>query len=213
MKSYLSAALALVCTLLVLSLVVMKQGDGARHENDAGTIADFSNRLDSAQTQIAVDKSALFTMSNRLEESRSASLTFSNRLIEAGSALALNAQQITDLNRRLAEADSENQTLGQTLGRRIADLTNQLAGLTSRIALTEASLDQAYKNYALLENRLRVDVAERLVVERKLYNRAELQAQIQYLETHPPEVISAGSIYAGLGVEVKSNTVHVISPD
>ena len=94
------------------------------------------------------------------------------------------------------------------------DLTYQMAGLTGQIALTQASLDQANKNYALLENRLRIDVAERAVMERKFYNLAELQAQIQYLERHPPEVISADSIYANLDVEVKSNgALHVISPN
>jgi septal ring factor EnvC (AmiA/AmiB activator) len=106
--------------------------------------------------------------------------------------------------------ESEN----QTLGRRVMDLTNQVAGLTSQIALTEASLNQANKDYALLENRLRRDVAERIVVERKFNNLSELQAQMQKLKKNPADVISSESIYAGLGVEVKSNgTFHVISPD
>ena len=57
-------------------------------------------------------------------------------------------------------------------------------------------------------------MAERVVVERKFYNLAELQAQMQKLKRHPAEEISAGSIYAGLDVEVKSNgTVHVIAPE
>jgi len=61
---------------------------------------------------------------------------------------------------------------------------------------------------------LRITVAERAVVERKFYNLADLRAQIYYLERHPVEGISADSIYAGLGVEVKSNGgLHVISPD
>jgi len=213
MKTYLSAVLALVCTGLVISLVVMKRADNAQHETDAGAIADFSNRLDSAQTQIAIYKGTMDVISNSLDESRSASLTFSNRLTEAESTLALSTERLTNLNRHVAEVESENKTLGQTLGRRVTDLTNQVASLTNQLALTQAGLDSANKNYALLENRLRVDVAQRAVVERKFYNLAELQAQIQYLESHPPEAISADSIYAGLGVEVKSNTVHVISPD
>ena len=152
--------------------------------------------------------------SNRLDASESASLTFSNHLLEAESTLALNAEQITNLNRHVAEVESENQTLGKTLGQRVMDLTNQLAGLTGQVALTAANLDQANKNYALLENRLRINVAERAVVERKFYNLADLRAQIYYLERHPVEGISADSIYAGLGVEVKSNGgLHVISPD
>ena len=56
-------------------------------------------------------------------------------------------------------------------------------------------------------------MAERVVVERKFNNPSELQAQMQYLKKHPAGVISADSIYAGLDVEVKSNAVHVISPN
>jgi chromosome segregation ATPase len=137
-------------------------------------------------------------------------LTFSNHLIEAESAMVLSTEQITNLTRQVAEVESEN----QTLGRQVMDLTNRVAGLTSQIASNEASLNQANKDYALLENRLRRDVAERVVVERKFNNLSELQAQMQKLKKNPAEAISAESIYAGLDVEVKSNgTLHVISPN
>jgi hypothetical protein len=99
------------------------------------------------------------------------------------------------------------------LDRQVAALTNRVAALAGLMTSTLADLDQARKDYALLDNRFRINVAERAVVERKFYNLADLQNQMQYLKTHPPETISAGSIYANLGVEVKSNTVHVISPD
>jgi chromosome segregation ATPase len=210
MKQYLSTVLALVCTVLVIALIVMKRGDNAQHENDAGAIAGFSNQLTSAQGQIASCNGTILTLSNRLDESRSASLTFSNHLIKAESTIVLDTEQITNLNQQVAEMESEN----QTLGRRVMDLTNQMASLTGLITLTGASLDQANTNYALLENRLRRDVAERIVVERKFNNLSELQAQMQKLKKNPAEAISSDSIYAGLGVEVKSNgTFHVISPD
>ena len=210
MKQYLSTVLALVCTVLVISLIVMKRSDNAQHENDAGAIAGFSNQLTSAQVQIASCNGTILTLSNRLDESLSASLTFSNHLIEAESTIVLDTEQITNLNQHVAEMESEN----QTLGRRVMDLTNQIASLMGQITLTRASLDQANTNYALLENRLRRDVAERIVVERKFNNLLELQAQMQKLKKNPAEAISSDSIYAGLGVEVKSNgTFHVISPD
>jgi chromosome segregation ATPase len=210
MKQYLSIVLALVCTVLVISLIVMKRGDNARHENDAGAIAGFSNQLTSAQVQIASCNGTILTLSNRFDESRSVSLSFSNHLIEAESTIVLDTEQITNLNQHIAEMESEN----QTLGRRVMDLTNQMASLTGQITLTGASLDQANTNYAHLENRLRRDVAERIIVERKFNNLLELQAQMQKLKKNPADVISSESIYAGLGVEVKSNgTFHVISPD
>jgi len=201
---------------LVMAFVVIKRSDDAQHETDAGTINGFSNRLDSAQTQIAfcngiilLFSNSLDVISNRLDESRSASLTFSNQLMEAQSTIALDTEQITNLNGQVAAAESGNQTLGQ----QVMDLTNQLAGLARQMGLTQTNLVQANKDHALLENRLRRDVAERMVVERKFNNPLELQAQIQNLKTNPAVVISAESIYAGLDVEVKSNAVHVISPD
>ncbi len=214
MKNYLSMALALGCTVLVISLVMMKWSYDSQHENDAGAISGLSNQLDSAQAQIAACNGTILTFSNSLNESQSASLTFSNQLTEAESTIALDTEQITNLNLQVAALASENQTLGQ----RIMDLTNQMTSqvtaLTRQIALTETNLDQANKDYALLENRFRINVAERLVMQRKFYNRAELQAQIQRLKEDPfiPE-ISEQDIYAGLDVEVKSNTFHVISPN
>src|ERR1017187_7455139 len=151
MKHYLSLALALAFIALVIAFIVMKRGDYARHETDAGAIADYSNRLDTAQIQIATGRGTMLTLSNSLDECRSASLTFSNRLVEAESAVVLGMQQITNLNRRVAEVESENQTL-QTLGQRVMDLTNQVAGLTAQIALAGTNLDEANKDYALLEN-------------------------------------------------------------
>ena len=209
MKQYLSTILTLACAVLVTALFVIKGGDNAQHEKDANALADFSNRWDSAQTQLASCNGAMLTLSNSLDERRSASLTFSNHLVKAESTIALYAEQITNLNRQIDELESEN----QTFGRRVMDLTNQMAGLIGQIASTRAGLDQASKDYARLEYRLRRDVAERVVVERKFNNPSELLDQIQYLKNHPAEVISAESIYAGLGVEVTSNTFRVISPN
>jgi sensor domain CHASE-containing protein len=78
MKNYLPIALALACVVLVVSLVVMKRGDTAQHESDAGAFADVSNRLESARMQVAGCEGTLVTLSNTLNESQSASLTFSN---------------------------------------------------------------------------------------------------------------------------------------
>ena len=209
MKHYLSTALALACTVLVISLFVMKRGDNAQHESYAGAITDFSNQLASVKVQVATYNGTLITLSNSLDESQSVSLTLSNHLAEAESTIALDTEQITNLNRQVAEVELENQALRQ----HAMDLTNQMAGLTSQIALTGTNLAQANKDHALLENRLRRDVAERLVVERKFYNLSALQAQMERLKTYPGGEVSAESIYAGLDVEVKSNAVHVISPN
>ena len=212
MKHHFSTALALVCVVLVISVVMMKRGADAQHETDAGTITDFSNRLDSAQVQIAFCTGTMLTLSNRLDDSRVALLTFSNQLMETESTIALDAEQITNLTRQVVVLESENQML-QTSEQRVVDLTNQIASLTQQIAMTGNNLAKANKDYALLENRLRRDVAERLVLERKFYNLAALQAQVERLKTYPGGEVSAESIYAGLEVEVTSNTVRVIYPN
>lgn len=206
---YLSSAFALVCLVLVISLVMVKRNDEARHENDAGALAGCSNQLALAQAQIAGCHEMLLALSNRLDESLSASWASSNRLTEAESNLDLDTEQISNLTRQVAAVESEK----QALDRRVLDLTSQTAGLTRQIASNRASLEQASQDYALLENRLRRDVAERLVVERKFNNPSELQAQLQNLKQHPAGVISADGIYAGLDVEVISNAFHVISPE
>ena len=212
MKSFLSIGLAVVCVVLVVALALVKHSDDAQHETDAANINDFSNQLTTAQSQITAGNQARLTLSSSLDECREAMLTLSNRLIEAQAAAA-DAAQVPKLNRQITDLKSENEALLQTTGQRIADLTNQVSSLTNQLVLTRADLGQANKDYALLENRLRRDVAERLVVERKFNNPAQLQAQLDRLKNNPGEAITAESIYAGLDVEVSSNSFHVISPN
>jgi chromosome segregation ATPase len=215
MKQYLPAALALVCLVLIISIFVVKRSDNAQHETDDGTIASFSNQLAAAHLQIAFCKGTMFTLSNRLDEGQSASLTLSNHLTKAESSLALAAEQITNLNQQVAEVQSAN----QTLSRQVMDLTNQVAGFSKQLTLAGANLTrtnealvEADKNYALLENRLRQDVAARVVMERKFNNLSALQTQMQKLADNPSRTISDQSIYADLDVEVDSNgTFHVVS--
>jgi len=209
MKHFLFVALALVCIGSAISVVVMKRGVDAQHESDAGTIADYSNQLATAQVQIAFCRGTMLTLSNRLDESRSESLTISNHLLQSESAIARAAEQITNLMQRVADAESENAILGQ----RVVALTNQLAVIMEQGASTGTNLDRANKDYALLENRLRRDVAERVVTERKFYNIAALETQLDRLKTYPGGDITAESIYAGLDLEVTSNGVHVIAPN
>jgi chromosome segregation ATPase len=217
MKYLLPVILGLACVVLIVSLIQTKRGDEAQHESDAGTIVDVSNRLDSAQSQVALGKEMMLTLSNRLAESQSESLTFSNRLTEAEATIGLNGEQMTNLNRQLAELDLEN----QAWARCATDLTNQIVGLNQQIGTTQTNLArthedlvQAHKDYALLENRLRRDVAERLIVERKFNNALELKSQMQKLEKNPTKLVTSEQIYGGLDVEVSSNgTFHVLSKD
>lgn len=214
MKHLSTVILGLLCLALVVSLFVSMRNDNAQHEKDAEAITTASNLLSSAQTEVAACKGMNITLSNRLETCQSMSLTFSNELIEAKSAHA-NAKedldrQIAELNRRITQSESEKQASSQ----HVADMAKQIAELTNQIASAEASLFQANKDYALLDNRFRRDVAERVIAERKFNNRTELKAQIDYLQWNPAKGISEDRIREGLDVVVgKSNLCYVIAPE
>ena len=217
MKQYLSTVLVLVSILLAVALVMTKRSDHAELDTAAATLTDFSNQLDTAQAQIVIRNGDLLTLSNRFVECTSTTLTLSNQLSEAQSTIALHTEQLINLNRRIATAASENETLNQGL----LDLTNQMTALKEQTARTEASLIrtnqdlvQMQKDYGVLSGRLRQDVAERLILERKFRSPSAMQGQIEFLKYSPEEIMTAERIYAGLNVEVRSNgTVRVLSPD
>src|SRR5262245_48237724 len=218
MKHLSSVILGLVCLGLAVSLFVSKRTNDAQHERDAEAITSASNLLSSCQTEVADFKGEAITLSNRLETCHSASLTFSNELMEAKSALATTKegldQQITDLNRQITRQSAQSEAEKQVSNQRIADLANQNAELTNQIASARASLLEANKDYVLLDNRFRRDVAERVIVERKFNNRTELKAQIEYLLWNPSKEISEDQIREGLNVVVgRSNLCYVIAPE
>ena len=205
--------LAVVSVALLVAVVVIKRDESAQMDADAAALTDCSNRLDSAQSQITIRDGALLTLSNRLDAVHAASVASSNQLAEAQAAAAGDAEQLANFKRQLAAAQSENQTLNQSLSDLKTQTTAQIASLTNQLAATTATLNQANKDYALLENRFRIDVAERTVVERKFNVISELQAQLEKLQKNPGQWATPESIYAGLDVEVKSNSFHVIAPN
>jgi len=220
MKLILPIILGIAAAALAVALFLTRQSDNALLDTANTSINDFSNRLDSAQTQLSERNGSLLIVSNNLVESQSAVLTFSNQLMDAKSAVAAGAEQITNLTRQAAQL-ADVQALNKTLNRNIMNLTNALAEYAQQLASTKSSLAdtnlvlaQAYKDFSLLENRFRIDVAERTVLERKLRSVTELQAQIDKLKKTPAAPVTEATIYAGLDVEVRSNgTVHVITPN
>jgi len=214
MKSYLSVVLIIVCVLLAGALLLTRHSDNAQMATDATTIADFSNRLDTAYALITTNQGTILTLTNRLAECASASLTLSNRLTET---IALQTEQLTNLNRQITAALAEN----ETLGRKLADSTHQVAALNGQLAQTrtdltdtQKTLAEAGKQNALLQHAFLLDVAQRVVTERKFNNPDALRNQLQELKDHYAVEISAERIYAGLNVEVTSNGLaRVISPD
>jgi hypothetical protein len=56
-------------------------------------------------------------------------------------------------------------------------------------------------------------VAQRVILERRFNVYSELKAQEQKLLQYGGPWVTPESIYAGLNVEVKSNSVYVIAPE
>jgi chromosome segregation ATPase len=220
MKYLLNALLGLLCLGLAVSLFVNKRDNDAQHERDAEAITTASNLLSSSQTEVAAFKGEANALSNRFETCQSTSLTFSNELIEAKSALATakesSERQIADLKGQITRQNTQLETEQQekqAASQRLADLTRHVAELTNQITSARASLLRASKQYALLENRFRRDVAERVIVERKFNNRTELKAQLENLQWNPSKEISEERIREGLNVVVSSNLCYVIAPE
>ena len=217
MKSILLVILGIVSLGLAVTLYLTKQSDSAQHTTDGAAILDLSNELSTAQAQFAANSDTIITLSNSLAQAQSGSLTLSNQLADAQSSLSSNADQIASLNTKVAEIETTNQVVNQ----RATALADQVTALTQQLSLTQTNLAgvnealaQANDQYSLLENRFRINVAERVVMQRKFYNQHELQRQLDSLKNFPSVEVSDDMIYAGLDVEVRSNgTFHVIKPN
>jgi len=216
MKLILPIVLGIVSIALAVSLYMTKQSDATQHEADANAITDFSNQLIVAQSQITLRGETILTLSNNLCDCQSASISFSNHSDEANLAVAQGRVQITNLSLKISELQAGNRALERRateLTNQITNASNELAAMKSSLAETNQSLLKANKDYLALENRFRIDVAERTVIQRKFNNIAELKAQIKKLQALPFGETYPDVIYAGLGVEVKSNgAVHVFEP-
>lgn len=217
MKHVTSVILGLVCIGLAVVLFVSNKNNDTQHQKDTDALTSTSNLLSSSEMEVAGFKGKAIILSNSLETCQSTSLRFSNELIEAKSALATAKEdldrRITYLNRQITEQSTQSETEKQTSSRRFADLTRQIAELTNQITSAQASLGQANRDYVLLENRFRRDVAERVIAERKFNNRTELKSQMEYLLWNPTNEVSEDRIREGLDVVVKSNLCYVIAPE
>jgi len=217
MKSILLVILGIVSVALAVTLYLTKQGDSAQRTTDGAAILDLSNELSTAQAQYAANSDTIITLSNSLAQAQSGSLTLSNQLADSQSSLGRDADQIASLNTKVSEIETTNQTVNQqatALAGQMTALTQQLSLTQTNLASVNEALAQANDQYSLLENRFRINVAERVVMQRKFYNPRELQKQLDSLKNFPSVEVSDDMIYAGLDVEVRSNgTFHVIKPN
>jgi len=217
MKNLLAIFLGLIAVILGVALYMTKSGDNAQIANLNTSLSDSSNRMDIVNAQVTVRDTELYTLSNNLVAASAAVTEVSNQLAGAQSTIGEQKQQVAKLNSQLTDLGAQNDALNRSL----VDSTNQLIAANQLQQATQASLEQTnaalvqlQSDYSVVGQRLREDVAGRLVLERKWRNPAALQEQLDDLKYSPEDVITAEKIYAGFNVLVSSNgSVRVISPE
>jgi hypothetical protein len=214
MKTILTIVLSVVCVALIVVLFFTKKNDSAQFESDASAFNECSNSLDAAQSRIVIGNGTIITLSNNLNDCQSALLTSSNNLVAAQATIDADSGQITNLTQQVARLNADSQALGQQVMDMTNRLNSQMAALSQQLAVTQTNMAAVQHDQVLLEERLRQDVGERLVIQRKFYNFDALQAQMDKLKGYPGLDITADQIYKGLDIEVRSNgTFHVLAPE
>jgi chromosome segregation ATPase len=217
MKNVIAIFLGLIAVILGVALFMIKSGDNTQIANLNTSLSDCSNRLDIVNAQVIVRDTQLYTLSNNLATASAAVTDVSNQLTVAETTIADQKQQVGKLNSQLTDLGAQNDALNRSL----IDSTNQLIAANQVQQATKASLEQTnaalvqlQSDYSVVGQRLREDVAARLVLERRWRNPQALQEQVDYLKYSPEEIITPERIYAGLNVLVSSNgSVRVLSPD
>jgi predicted RNase H-like nuclease (RuvC/YqgF family) len=176
--------LAVACFGFAVALVVIKHQADAQQAASASTILDFSNQIVKATVSIEDLNQANQTLSSDLATNREMSLELSNHLAQAVSTLATTTtsletaqQQITNLNGRVMDLESQNQALDQ----RATTLSNTIASMDTQIAETQRKLATSETNNAFLDNELKLQIAQRAELQRKFDDLAQVRAQVRKL--------------------------------
>jgi predicted RNase H-like nuclease (RuvC/YqgF family) len=182
------AILAVACFGFAVALVVLKHRADAQQTASAYTIGDFSNQIVKANVSIEDLNQANLNLSSDLATNRQTSLALSNqlseRLAETAGTLATTEvslqgaqQQITNLNGRITDLETQNQVLDQ----RASSLSNTIAALDTQITLTQMKLASSETNNAFLDGELKRQVAQRAELERKFNDLAQVRTQVRKL--------------------------------
>ena len=178
------AILAVACFGFAIAVVVVKHQADAQQAESASTISDFSNQIVKANVSIEDLNQANLNLSNDLATNREMSLALSNQLVEAAGALASTTvslqsaqQQVTNLNERIADLESQNQVLDQ----RASSLSNTIAALDTQITETQMKLASSETNNAFLDSELKRQIAQKAELERKFNDLAEVRTQVRKL--------------------------------
>jgi chromosome segregation ATPase len=217
MKNLLTILLAFIAIILGVALFLTKSGDNTQITGLNTSLADCSNRLDTATAQLSAREADLLSLSNQLATANAAVSDSSHRLTQIQNDLDGQKQQSAKLATQLADLQSQEDALNHAY----ASATNQVVALTLlqqstevKLEQTHAALSQQQNDFAVLGRRLQEDVAARLVLERRWRSPSALHEKLDSLKYSPESTITPERIYADLNVEVAADgTVRVLTSE
>ncbi|HEY1718883.1 MAG TPA: hypothetical protein VGH42_11420 [Verrucomicrobiae bacterium] len=176
--------LAAACAGLLIALIVTKKSADEQQRNSASAILDLSNQLDKASVSLNDLRQVNLTLNDDLATNRQEADTLSNDLAEAAGTLASTKatlqtaqDQITNLNSRITDLETQN----QALDRRAAELTNTIALLNAQISDTQQKLVDSTTNNVFLTQELRRQMDEKAELERKFNTLTVVRTQVKKL--------------------------------
>ncbi len=178
--------LAVACAGLLIGLFAVKKQGEDQHVADLSSIVDFSNQVVNANLKINDLNQVNLMLTNDLAASQQQASEFSNSLAAATvtiastkASLATAQGQITNLNTRIVDLETENKVLDQRAG----ELTNTIAKLDLLIQDTRSQLAASQNNNAYLQQELQKQMAQKAEIEHKFNDLDELRQQVKKIKT------------------------------
>jgi hypothetical protein len=178
--------LAVASAGLLIALIATKKQSEDQHVKDATAILEFSNQLDTANLNLNDLRQVNLMLTNDLESTRQTLVAASNTLVETSSQLAgakveieSDQNQITNLNGRIGDLETQNKALDD----RATILSNNIVMLDAKIVATQRLLAKSQTNNAFLSAELQKQMAEKAELERKFSDVDAVRAQLSKLRT------------------------------
>ena len=162
--------LAVVVAGLLIALLASKRQADASRLKDAEAIVELSNQVTTASIRLDDLRQVNLVLTNDIVVSHQGLEAASNRLVEVTATLAetkasleSSQGQITNLNLRISDLESENKALDE----RANSLSNSIVLLNSQIAETRKKLAIAETDNTFLTFELQKQMAQKAELERK----------------------------------------------
>jgi chromosome segregation ATPase len=175
--------LAVVSAGLLIALIATKKQSDDLHVKDTAAILEFSNQLDTANINLNDQRQVNLMLTNDLASTRQAFVETSNnlssQLVGAKVEIENNQNEITNLNGRIGDLETQNKALDD----RAIMLSNNIVTLDAQIAATQQQLAKSQTNNAFLAAELQKQMAQKAELERKFSDVDAVRAQLSKLRT------------------------------